>query len=200
MIERRKIDYHFGSVFILKPSVSEDILVVYHGVESLSKGIGFNFEQFHSSVDKHIPSGEAVTFLRQLVQRVHQTASETDICVFCETEFCGYGIGCFEAYTPYVISESIRILLYYIYGFRSVLLIYLCRVSRAYIMPLKKEHDVFYFLLSSPRYLDLIYPLFPYAGYLQKPIGIALDHFQSLFPEMLCDPFGEMRTYTLYQT
>ena len=135
-----------------------------------------------------------MALLRQLVQGVQEAAAHADEGVLRKPQLRGYGVSCFEANAPYVVCKLVRILLHNINAVRAVLLINLCGMSGAYVMPLQKEHDVFDFFLIRPRFLDSLYAHLADTQYANQVIWVFFDYVQCLSTKLLHDAFSKLWT------
>ena len=95
-----------------------------------------------------------------------------------------------EADAPYVIRQTIGILLHDLNAFIAIGLKDFCRVAGADIMPLQEDHDIADLLLLLPALFDPFYTDAANPRYFQQLLRPLFDHVQGIFAELPDDLLG----------
>ena len=114
--------------------------------------------------------------LRQLIQRIEQSAPQAGVLLFPEPHLLRDGIRSLEADSPDIVRKAVWILLHDFDAVVTVRLVDLRRVAGADIMALQKDHDVLDLHLLQPALLDTLHTGPSDAWNLQQPVRLILDN------------------------
>ena len=189
--ERRKVD-----CFVL----DNDILLFDHLIERHDDELFLHAKKLRCRCGQLLSRCEAMPQLRKLIERVHNSASESGIPLTTETHFLRYDVRRPKTDSPYIVRKPIRIFLHGLNALIAIGLENLSCMGSRHIMALQKQHNVFDFLLLCPAFFDALHAELPDTRNLNQNIRIFFDDFQRLFSELIHNLLGKFRSDSLNQT
>ncbi len=202
IIERRQINRNHGIALIIYLGnllLSDQFFLPEHLIHSHDNRFRRCLQEFRCLIDQLLFLRIHISIIGKLRKSIHQTASKSHIRFFAKSQFLCNLVGGPESNAPDIICQLIRILFHNRNTVISVLLINLCRKRRAYLVLLKKQHDILDFLLPLPGLGYHLHPFSSNAFHLNQKFHIVLDYSESVYSELLHDSLCKLRPHTLNQ-
>ena len=171
----------------------DDVPLPHHLIESHNKKRLINLKKFPRCRKDLLPCTIAVSFIRQLVQRIHNSASKPGKSLLAKAHLSGNNIRGAEADSPDVIRQAVGILLYNLDTLIPIGLVDLRGMGSRHVVTLQKEHNVLYFLLLSPALLNPVNTETADSRHLYEGIRVFFNDVQRVLAELLHDLLRKFR-------
>ena len=133
-----------------------------------------------------------MAFFAQFAQRVEQPAPKAGILFRVKPKLSGNPVGCFESDAPDIVRQTVRVFPDRLNALLAVGPEDPGCVRGAYIMLLKKEHDILDFLLLRPAGLNALHAEPADTRDRQQRFRVLFDHLKRFRPELPHDLFRKL--------